>query len=127
MTLSWCIGCGNSSLGNTAHLEGTVTLGGQPLPADAEGAITFRPTQSGQGRPVTVTIVDGKYDSPETPKGALKVFVSIVKPTGRMLKSERTGGEYQETASIVSAKYGDGIDLDVAGDKADQNFDLASE
>src|SRR5688500_15158163 len=101
ITLGWCVGCGGgSSSGNTAHLEGTVTLDGQPLPAGSEGAITFRPTQSGQGRPVTVTIADGKYDSPATPKGAVKAFVTISKPTGRMLKSERTGGEYPETANI---------------------------
>lgn len=122
-TLSCCTGCGGgSSTGNTAHLQGEVTIGGQPLPAGADGAITFR-TDSGGA--VTVPIAEGKYDSPATPKGAVKAYFSINKPTGKTYKSERTGTEVVEKASIVPASVGNGVNVEVSGDKSDQNFDLA--
>ncbi len=123
ITLGWCTGCGgSSSSGNTAHLEGTVTIGGQPLPADAEGAITFRSTSGGA---VTAQIENGRYDSPATPKGAAKAYFSISKPTGKTYRSERTGTDVAETINIVPANYSNGIDVEVSADKADQNFDLA--
>ncbi|WP_428308106.1 hypothetical protein [Lacipirellula sp.] len=122
-TLSWCTGCGGgSSTGNTAHLQGQVTIGGQPLPAGADGAITFR-TSAGA---VTVPIADGKYDSPATPRGAVKAYFSINKPTGKTYKSARTGTDVAETVSIVPASVSKGIDVEVSSDRADQNFDLAS-
>ena len=123
-TFSWCAGCGgSSSAGNTAHLQGQVTIGGQPLPAGSDGAITFRTSAGGA---VTVPIAEGKYDSPATPKGAVKAYFSINKPTGKTYKSERTGTEVVEKASIVPASVGNGVEVEVSGDKSDQNFDLAS-
>jgi hypothetical protein len=123
-TLGWCTGCGGgSSTGNTAHLQGQVTIGGQPLPAGADGAITFRASAGGA---VTVPIAEGKYDSPATPRGAVKAYFSINKPTGKTYKSARTGTDVAETISIVPASVSKGIDVEVSGDKADQNFDLAS-
>jgi hypothetical protein len=123
MTLGWCVGCGGgSSSGNTAHLEGTVTLGGQPLPADAEGAITFR---SDSGGAATAPIKAGRYDSPATPKGTLKAYFSISKPTGKTYKSERTGADVAETISIVPASVSGGVDVEVSDDNSEQNFDLA--
>jgi hypothetical protein len=124
MTLSWCAGCGGggSSSGNTAHLEGTVTIGGQPLPADAEGAITFR---SASGSAVTAPIAEGRYDSPATPKGTVKAYFTISKPTGKTYKSERTGADVAETISIVPASVSGGVDVEVSDDNSDQNFDLA--
>jgi hypothetical protein len=123
MTLGWCVGCGGgSSSGNTAHLEGTVTIGGQPLPADAEGAITFR---SDSGGAATAPITQGRYDSPATPKGAVKAYFTISKPTGKTYKSERTGADVAETISIVPASVSGGVDVEVSGDNSEQNFDLA--
>ena len=119
-TASGC-GRGASSTGNTAHLQGEVTLGGQPLPAEAQGAITFR---NATGRATTVPIAAGRYDSPATPAGSVKAYFSISKPTGKSYRSQRTGADVAETASIVPAKYGNGLDLEVAEDKSDQNFDL---
>jgi hypothetical protein len=114
-------------LKDTAHLQGAITLNGGALPVDAEGAITFKPASGGQGRTVTVPIVAGQYDSPDTPKGAVKAYLVISKPTGRTYKSERTGAQVAEVASIVPPKYGAGVDLEVTGDATDQNFELASE
>ena len=117
-------GSGGTSAGNTAHLQGEVTLASQPLPADAEGAITFR---GATGSAVTVPIAEGRYDSPATPKGAIKAYINISKPTGKTFRSDRTGTDVVETASIVPAKYGSGIDLDVSGDQSNQDFDLTVE
>ena len=123
IALGWCVGCGGgSSSGNTAHLQGAVTIGGQPLPAGAEGAVTFR---NASGSAVTAPISAGRYDSPATPKGAVKAFFTISKPTGKTYKSERTGAEITETVSIVPASVSGGVDVEVSTDNADQNFDLA--
>ena len=123
LALGWCVGCGGgASSGNTAHLQGAITLGGQPLPADAEGAVTFR---SVSGSAVTAPIAHGRYDSPATPKGTVKAYFTISKPTGKTYKSERTGAEVAETISIVPASVTGGIDVDVSADNAEQNFDLA--
>lgn len=124
MTLSWCAGCGGgSSSGNTAHLEGTVTLGGQPLPADVEASILFRPTQSGQGKTISVPVIDGRYDSPDTPTGAVKAFFTIQQPTGRVFDNDR-GAPIKEQKSLVPDKYGAGLDLTVSDDNDGQNFEL---
>ena len=122
-TLLSCFGCGGgSSSGNTAHLQGTVTLAGQPLPAGAEGAVTFR---NASGAAATAPIKEGRYDSPATPKGSVKAFFTINKPTGKTYKSERTVTEVAETISIVPASVSNGVDVEVSGDNAEQNFDLA--
>lgn len=123
IAFGWCAGCGGgSSSGSTAHLQGAITLAGQPLPAEAEGAITFR---SASGSAVTAPIAQGRYDSPATPKGAVKAYFSINKPTGKTYKSERTGADVAETISIVPARVNSGVDVEVSGDNSDQNFDLA--
>jgi len=119
-------GCNGASSGETAHLEGAITLDGQPLPADAQASITFQPTQHGHGRAVTVQVVESRYDSPNTPTGSVKAHLSIMKPTGKMLHSERTAEDYPETTSILPEKYASGIDLDVTGDRSDQDFEMVS-
>jgi hypothetical protein len=124
ITLGWCAGCdGGSSSGNTAHLQGAVTLAGQPLPADVEASILFRPTQSGQGKTVSVPVVNGRYDSPETPMGAVKAFFTIQQPTGRVFDNDR-GAPIKERKSLVPEKYGAGLDLSVSDDNDAQNFEL---
>ena len=116
-------GCGGGSDGNTAHWSGTVTIGGQPLPADAEGSITFRPT-SREGKPVSVPIENGRYDSPNTPKGQVIALFSIQRPTGRTYHSDRTGEDVAETEDIVPVKHGQGMKLDVQGDDSEANLEL---
>lgn len=116
-------GCsGSDASGRIAHLQGAVTIGGQTLPAGADGGVTFRPI--GEGQQAFARIVDGRYDSPHTPVGPVKAFFSISAPTGRMITSDRTGEAYPETESIVPAQHGAGMDLEVAGDNLNQDFDL---
>jgi hypothetical protein len=119
-------GCGESHTGSgTAHLRGTVTIGGKFLPADVESNVTIRPTVSGQSRTVGVPVIGGKYDCPNAPMGAVKVYISIQQRTGKVIHQD-DGSEYPELKSIASPEYGLGIKMDVTGDNLSQDFDLKS-
>jgi hypothetical protein len=115
-------GCGAAEK-RTAHLQGTITIAGKSLPADALANISFRPTAQGQSRAAGVTVVAGKYDCPDVPLGKVAVTISIQHPTGKMV-SEAGGTPFQEYASLISG--GSGINLEVTGDKPNQDFDLES-
>jgi len=117
-----CAGCGGHA-SNTAQVQGQVTIEGQPLPADAIGSITFQPTRSGQGPTVGAPLEDGKYDSPKTPLGPLRAYITVQQPTGRTIDNAR-GAPAPEYKNIVSDQYGAGIEVEVAGDQDDLNFDL---
>jgi hypothetical protein len=119
------VGCHSSSNSKAAHIQGAVTIGGRPLPAEVMANISIRPTGVGQGRPVGSTIVDGKFDFPSAPLGKVKVYVDIQHITGKMIK-ESDGVPFHETKSIISPKYTSGIDLEITGDNLHQDFDLES-
>ncbi|HEY4232129.1 MAG TPA: hypothetical protein VGM76_01765 [Lacipirellulaceae bacterium] len=93
------------------------------MPSNVEASVTFKPTESGQGHTAGAQIVGGKYDSPKSPMGPVKVFISIQQPTGKMTR-EGSGNPYPEYKSLTSAEYGSGINLNVAGDNQSQDFDL---
>jgi hypothetical protein len=121
LAVSCWTGCGGES--SVAHLQGQVTIDGQRPPSDAIGSITFQTTKTGQGRTVGAPILEGKFDSPETPLGPLKAFIAIQQPTGRTIDNSR-GTPAPEYENIISDEYSSGIDIEVVGDKDDQNFDL---
>jgi hypothetical protein len=106
-------------------LRGRITLDGKPLPADAEGSISFQPNSGDQSRAVVAQVVDGSYDSPSTPTGLVKAVINLTQPTGRMLDNAR-GDPSPEMRSLVPPEAASVFDLEVAGDKDDQNFDLKS-
>ncbi len=116
-------GCGGEAGPPTAHLQGTVTLGGKPIPTDATAYIYFNPVDSKQGKAATATIVNGKYDSPNTPVGAVKVVFNITQPKGP--EYEERGTKVRSMVSITPPSAASGIELQVDGDKSDVNFDLA--
>jgi hypothetical protein len=116
------LGCGKSGPA-TSHLSGTITIGGQPLPADATGQVMFIPVAKEQGKPVSVVIANGQYDSPETPEGPVKVNFVISQPDGPEYTTDR-GAKARNTKSIVPAGAMAGMDLEVSGDNSAQNFDL---
>jgi len=116
-------GCGGGS-GNTAHLGGTVTIGGQAIPADATASVTFDPAQAGPDKKaVTVKIEGGKYDSPDTPLGPVKAVFNIQQPSGPERTNDR-GVKVRDIKNIVPEKSQAGVSIEVTGDKEDQNFDL---
>ena len=122
--LTHLAGCDKASRSaNTARLKGKITLDGQPIPADSRASITFKPTRSGQAKTTFASIIDGSYDSSETPKGLVKVYISIQQPTGRMI-SEAGGRPYAEMRSLVPANYTGGFDMDIDADNLNKDFTL---
>jgi hypothetical protein len=121
-----CLGCGKSA-SDTAHWAGKVTLDGQPVPASAQGSITFQPAAGSKGKAITVAIVDGTYDSPATPRGEVLAMMSLSIPTGKTYKSERTGLEVPEMNHVtLTPEQSQGIPLTVEGDQANHDFSLTS-
>jgi hypothetical protein len=117
------LGCGQSGPAR-AHLQGTVTLAGQPIPADATASIIFEPTKKAeQGQPGSAQIVNGKYECPDAPVGPVLVLFSIMQPTGPEYTTDR-GLTTRATKDLTPAKYASGTPLEVTDDNATQDFDL---
>src|SRR3989304_1593883 len=116
-------GCADSTE-SVAHLQGVVTVNGNQIPDDAKAFINFAPAAGGTGKSVSVEVIGGHYDSPDTPLGPLLVTFAISRPVGPEKKSDRTGQMYQDVANLVPAKYVTGIPLDVQGDNPNQDFHL---
>jgi hypothetical protein len=122
-----CLGCGGSATSDTAHWTGKVTLDGQPVPATAQGAITFQPAADNKGKAITVAIVNGAYHSRITPLGQVTAIVSLNMPTGKTYKSERTGQDVAELSPVtLTPEQSQGIALTVDGDEANHDFSLTS-
>lgn len=83
----------------------------------------FAPTTPGKGKGVSVEIHDGKYDSPHTPIGPLKVTFNILQPSGPEYTTDR-GVKTRDMKNILPQKAIAGVDIEVSGDNAQQNFDL---
>jgi hypothetical protein len=103
-------------------LAGTVTIDGNPVPSDAEAALSFAPLGGGQS--VSVPITSGRYDSPKTPHGSVIVKFYISRRVGPMKTSERTGEKYQDIANLVPSDHAAGMSLEVNGDNLNQDFEL---
>ncbi len=119
----WCAtlvaGCSSKKSAAGAHLEGVVTLDGNPI---SEGTLQFVPQQPSKEGPVTASIKDGRYVAPAVPLGKIRVLVGATKKTGKMIKVYSE--PYPEVVSIIPDKYRDGIEINVTGDNANQNFEL---
>lgn len=121
------VGCGGGAGNtNTAHLSGSISVGGKPLPEDAEGYIQFMPDAGGQAAPTSVTIEDGAYDAPNVPKGSVTAIFNITRLTGRMVREDNAPGAtpYPERENLVPAKHQAGFKIQVEGDNDAHNFDL---
>lgn len=116
------LGCGGSG-SQTARVQGAVTIDGQPVPADAVGTVIFQTTQGGQGRTVSVPIASGRYDSPETPRGPVRVLIVVQRPTGKTLDNGR-GEPAEELANILAPEHASGVDVQIDGNKNDLDFAL---
>jgi hypothetical protein len=122
-----CLGCGGSATNETAHWAGKVTLDGEPVPASAQGAITFQPAADNKGKAIAVSIVNGAYNSPITPRGQVTAIVSLNLPNGKTFKSERTGQDVAELSPVtLTPEQSEGIALTVDGDEANHDFSLTS-
>ena len=121
LSLTVSLGCGSSSRSGTAHVQGTVTIGGQPLPADAQASLTISPIS--KGRTAGAVITNGRYDCADAPVGKVKVFFNVMQKTGKMI-TEADNRPYAEVGSIISPKYSSGVEAEITGDNTNQDFDL---
>jgi hypothetical protein len=109
----------------TAHVQGTVTVNGQPIPADAQASITFHPgPEAVTAQSAGSAILNGKYDIPNAPIGKVKVEFAIMQDTGKMVPSTDGGRPDREFKNLVPAKWQEPQPFEITGDKADLNFDL---
>jgi len=122
--LAASLGCSNDSRQGTAHLRGRVTIGGQPIPADADARIIVRPTQLDQPSASAAVIENGRYDLPDAPKGKVQVSFTIQRPTGRMGVPADGGRPQPEYESLVPEDRAGGQEIQVEGDNLDLSFDL---
>lgn len=114
-------GCGGGAA-RTAHLAGAVTIDGEPVPDDADATVSFSPVDGGQA--VSVAIVNGRYDSPDTPQGSVVAKFYISRPVGPVKTSERTGEQYRDIENMVPPEAAAGVTLEVDGDDTSRDFDL---
>jgi len=109
--------------GQTAHLRGTVTLGGRPIPAEAESTITFRTTTVNQAAPVSGRIVNGQFDVADAPLGPVRAVFSIELPTGVKAFAPGADPEMQHR-SLVPEKLAAGMPLEIKGDNLEMKLEL---
>jgi hypothetical protein len=117
-------GCTGGSKPGAAHLQGAITIDGQPPPSDALGTISFRATTTGQAHSTSAQILNGKYDCENVPLGKITVFLQLVQQTGKMVNDG--GRQYPELHNLVPSKYNNGIELEITDDNTSQDFDLVS-
>jgi hypothetical protein len=115
-------GCGGSSA-PTARLRGVVTIGGKPIPADADAIIMFRTTGADQARPVSARITNGQFDVPNAPRGSVLVKFSIRQPTG--MAAFQPGADVEmQSKPIVPKEWEAGKTYQIDGDDLEMKFDL---
>jgi hypothetical protein len=117
-------GCPDSESGKpTAHLQGTVTIGGQPIPANAQAHVMFSPVDMSQANSSSSIIENGRFDVPDAPMGTVKVSFDVQRPTGRM-EAFAPGARPEEVYESLVPEGKASTTIEVAGDKSDLNFDL---
>jgi hypothetical protein len=123
VALAFSIGCDSTPTVPTVRLQGKVTIGGQPIPDNADARITFRPTTAGQANGMEASIKNGMYDVPSAPKGKVQVTFFIQQPTGRVESFDGVARPEPVMKDLVP--QGKGMtEVTVEGDKSDLNFDL---
>lgn len=123
MALAVIIGCGPpDSPYPSAKVSGAITLDGAPLES---GNIMFIPEGSGQSRPTAVDFADGTYTLKDAPFGKVRVRIVSTKETGKMIPG--SSQPEPEIIDVVPAKYRQGIEIDIAGNNDQLDFQLTSE
>jgi hypothetical protein len=108
----------------TAHLRGTITINGQPIPADAEAVIIIRSAGEGQARSTSARLEGGRFDVPDAPRGSVRIQFSIEQPTGVIAAFEPGAAPEMRYRSLVPPEHGKGIVREITGDDLDMQLDL---
>lgn len=123
--LGACLGCNEEGAGSkpTAHLAGSVLIGGEPIPSDADGTIVFQPSGGGgQAHPASADIKGGRYECTSVPVGDVTAYFNIGRFTGRMIR-EDGGTPFPEREQLAPEEAQQGIKIQVATD-GERDFDL---
>ena len=113
------LGCETRSRYPTAHLAGTVSIGGEPVP---QGKLVLLPLDPAHGPSVGADIASGLYDCPRAPTGNVRVQVHANRPTGKVLSV--MGAQLPEVVSMVPESARDGLEIEVTGDNLRQDISL---
>jgi hypothetical protein len=116
------VGCLPEKTG--VHVQGTVTIGGKPIPADAQASICFSPTTVKQPNSSSAEITGGKYDASGVPKGKVLVSFIVMQPTGEVKPFEPGARAEMQMRSLVPPAKAGGVEVEIAGDNPNLNFDL---
>jgi hypothetical protein len=117
------LGCPNSGSSKaTAHLQGTVTIGGQPIPPNAEASITVRPKEIQQANASYSVITNGRFDIPAAPVGNVQVMFYIRQPTGKTVRTDNRSQPQPEYNTLYPPEKI--VEIQVDGDQSDLNFNL---
>ena len=117
--------CRSSQTAPVAKLEGNVTIGGKPLPADAEGSLAFMPAARGEAPAVRATLAGGHYKADKVPVGSVQVTFDIMRKTGKMITTPGDNvHQSPELINLVPEAARSGMQIEVKGDNSQQNFDL---
>jgi hypothetical protein len=124
LALLAAVGCTGETTAPTAHVQGTVTLNGGPIPPDAQASITFAPAGSTPGVAASAPIVGGKYDVPKAPVGEVQVEFNITQVVGPAADAGDGRSAEVKTKSLVPESLWDGKVIQLTGDQANLDFDL---
>jgi hypothetical protein len=114
-------GCGGGG-----HLDGSVTLDGQPVDG---GTITLVPSTGATGGRVSKEIEGGKYSFDSLPTGEFKVEINWMKKTGKQLPSTNdTGTTVEEKKQLIPINYNTKTELsvEIKSGSNSKNFELKS-
>lgn len=122
MAVGLTAGCGGDSV-ETSTVSGTVTLGGKPIPPDAEAHIRFSSNEHPQVEPVSVPIEGGRYEATGVPQGEVTVTFNIIR-YGPEKMSERTGEPYRDQINLLPPNVAAGVPHRVSGEAMTKDFAL---
>ena len=128
LSVTVALGCGGSF--NTAAVDGTVTVGGEPVES---GTITFNPIEGTSGHSAGGAIENGRFSISVTDGpviGLNRVAINGRRKTGRKIPVPSTENVMMdETVEVVPPRYQTGKDLQcqIQPDKNTLDFDLEAE
>jgi hypothetical protein len=105
----------------TTHLEGRVTVDGQPI---REGNLNFVALEPNRGRGTTAVISEGRYAAQKVPLGRVRVDFNATRATGRtVIVSDLP---VPEIIDLIPEKYHAGIEIEVKEGQFQRDFNLVS-
>src|SRR6476660_2127972 len=108
----------------TVQVQGTVTIGGNPIPPDAQASIYFGPTDASQASSSSASIIDGKFNAEGVPKGKVLVTFTIMQPTGEQKAFAPGARKQMDMRSLVPTAKANGVERQVSDNNAILDFDL---